>query len=715
MSLVLNILHGTFILHNSSFCGHHSESLTWLRHRSCFSYQNSTGFQVGRGLQSYFQGSCGVRYSEEKCLAISKAKFSDGRKLDAIPPIQTLKDCPREELSGKVVMVRFDSNILLREALYLKSPSVNRAAFTIKYLYEAGAKVILASDWAGSGTPVHLSEKSVADYLSSILQLKVIPVNSVSAYMQSKAKALEETEVILIENLSKFGGELSNCSVFAKKLASEVDIFVNDAFSQSHKNLASNVGVTRFCCSSVAGFHFEENLSQLIEATKTDKYPYFAIIGGGHLIDKVSSLHFLASKCDGLVFVGMMAFQIMHASGLTVPLNLVDPRATEDSLKIIQLANRRSIPIVCPKDFWCINDHLPKRLDLIPVNGIMDGWAPVDLGPVSLGEIFSLLSKAKKILWIGQLQFRSTRENNHGTSKLVMMLEQLIQNGCDVTVVGSAASKAIMKTTRSPSAFNIVEGTSIIWEFLRGRKLPGLSALDRAYPFKVDWDSIFSDPAQPLVVDIGSGNGLFLLGMATRSKDLNFLGLDINEKLVRRCLDSVHRSGLINGYFIATNATSTFRSIVSSYQGKLVLVSIQCPNPDFNKPEHRWRMLQRSLIEAIADLLTTGGKVFLQSDIEAVAVRMKQQFMMYGKGKLAVLDDEDDPNIGQGGWLKENPFGVRSDWEQHVFNRGAPMYRLMITKPGILPLQPNRLLRTSDRLPNLNLWMRTCNLQRSII
>ncbi|KAJ0087817.1 hypothetical protein Patl1_32155 [Pistacia atlantica] len=104
-------------------------------------------------------------------------------------------------------------------------------------------------------------------------------------------------------------------------------------------------------------------------------------------------------------------------------------------------------------------------------------------------------------------------------------------------------------------------------------------------------------------------NGLFLLGMARKRKDLNFLGLEINAKLIRRCLDSVHLSGINNGYFIATNATSTFRSIVSSYPGKLILVSIQCPNPDFNRPEHRWRMLQRSLVEAVADLLGYEGKV----------------------------------------------------------------------------------------------------------
>lgn len=149
-------------------------------------------------------------------------------------------------------------------------------------------------------------------------------------------------------------------------------------------------------------------------------------------------------------------------------------------------------------------------------------------------------------------------------------------------------------------------------------------------------------------------------------------------QLVRRCLDSVQQSTIKNGYFIATNATSTFRSVVSSYPGKLVLVSIQCPNPDFNKPEYRWRMLQRALVEAVADLLTSDGKVFLQSDIEAVAVRMREQFLKYGKGKLSVVHDQ-DAEINRG-WLEENPFGVRSDWEQHVIDRGAPMYRLMLSK-----------------------------------
>ncbi|KAA3455150.1 phosphoglycerate kinase-like isoform X2 [Gossypium australe] len=123
----------------------------------------------------------------------------------------------------------------------------------------------------------------------------------------------------------------------------------------------------------------------------------------------------------------------------------------------------------------------------------------------------------------------------------------------------------------------------------------------QAYPFEIDWSVAYHDASQPLVVDIGSDNYFTF--------QLVYLNSVLVSQLVRRCLDSVHQSGIRNAYFIGSNATTTFRSIVSSYPGELVLVSVQCPNPDFNKPENRWSMLQRSLIEAVADLLASKGKV----------------------------------------------------------------------------------------------------------
>ncbi|KAF5940692.1 hypothetical protein HYC85_021859 [Camellia sinensis] len=127
------------------------------------------------------------------------------------------------------------------------------------------------------------------------------------------------------------------------------------------------------------------------------------------------------------------------------------------------------------------------------------------------------------------------------------MLDKLNRRNCDITVVGNMACEALTSVSTSFSSHNMVDNASVLWEILKGRKLPGLMALDRAYPFAIDWNATYTDPAHPLVVDIGSGNGLFLFRMARRRKDLNFLGLEINEKLVSRCLAYVHQSGMKNG------------------------------------------------------------------------------------------------------------------------------------------------------------------------
>nr|XP_016482063.1 PREDICTED: phosphoglycerate kinase, cytosolic-like isoform X4 [Nicotiana tabacum] len=536
---------------------------------------------------------------------------------------------------GKVVMVRLDLTILLREQKK-KHSSAARVISTIKYLHNAGAKLVLISSWSPKADSQLLKLERVAEFLSSELELKVIPVELGSGLEQSLMEDGHNSDILLLENLSQFKQEQANCSEFARRLSSGVDIFVNDAFFQSHKILASNVGITSFCYSSIAGFHFDEGMSQLKKIIKMNKWPYYAIIGGANLAGKAAALQFLASRCDGFIFVGDAAFQIMHAFGLPVPMELVEQESLEAADMLLEAAKARGVKIVLPKDFWCVNDHYPLQMKTFPANHIMDGWKPVDVGPNTLEEMISVLSRCKAC------------ETFVGKSSYVMA--------------------------------DLIENASIVWEFLKGRKLHGLLALDRAYPFELNWDAIYANTTLPLVVDVGSGNGLFLFRMAKMRKDWNFLGMENNEKLVSRCLDHVSQSGMTNGYFIATNATSTFQSIVSSYPGDLVLVSIQCPNPDFNKTEYRWRMVRRSLVEAIADLLASDGKVFLQSDVKEVAVRMKEEFMKYGKGKLTVVHDLEDSTSHQDRWLKENPFGIRSDWEQHVIDRGAPMYRLLLLK-----------------------------------
>ncbi|KAJ4839765.1 hypothetical protein Tsubulata_035142 [Turnera subulata] len=680
----LTTLYGGGYTSSSPPCKPCSSSLLLLDATHSPSFLCSSCSGGGAALQSSSPGGLKTVDNNAKNSIEYKAYRFDEEESELFPHIQTLRNFPKEEIVGRVVMVRFDSNILLREELNKSCHSVSNAIHTITYLLEAGAKLVLVSDWKKTTTSKLLDAETIAGFLSSIIGYQVVAVQCKSSDASSKIEVLKSVDIVLLENLSEFKEEVANSSKFAELLSSGVDIFVSDSFSCSHKVLASTVGVARFCSACLAGFHFEESLRQLKEVAETDKKPYVAIIGGGSFCDKKAALHFLASRCDGMIFIGMMAFQIMHALEHSLPSVLLEPGAQKEALNIIKFARQRNIFILYPKDFWCINDEFPGRVDLVPAHAISAGWLPVDLGPSSLDEINSVLTKCKKILWIGPAKLKFANQYTDGTSNLVRMLDEASKKECDITVVGSMACKAISLDSSPISSYDGIESASVVWGFFNGRKLPGIMALDRAYPFVIDWSLAYHNPALPLVVDIGSGNGMFLLEMARRRKDLNFLGLEINKKLVRRCLDFVQQNGLQNGYFIATNATSTFRTIISSYPGKLVLVSIQCPNPDFTDPENRWRMLQRSLVEAVADLLAHEGKVFLQSDVEVVAERMRELFLKYGKGKLTLLNDQPNTKRYEGVWLEENPFGVRSDWEQHVIDRGGSMYRLLLSKPPIV-------------------------------
>ncbi|CAL4925167.1 unnamed protein product [Urochloa decumbens] len=589
--------------------------------------------------------------------------------------VQSLRNFPTGKLCGEVVMVRLDSALLLGH-LGPCTFSLERALLTIKYLYKARAKVIIVTSWdttLQSNNPEVKSIDSFAEYLSSLLQVEVIPVDGGPGLTSFKKEEWVQNSIILFENLLNFRGEVANCNDFSQKLASGATIFVNDSFSLSHKILASTVGITRFCYASLAGFHFDEELTRLIKITDTTRHPYIAIVGGGNFLRKAPALRMLISLCDGLFFVGKLSFQIMKGLGMPVPSQFIERNAIMEALQIIQVARDRNVPIYYPTDLWCLNNDNCGTSRVVNSAGQLDGWTPADIGPSTLEKISSIIPLYKKILWIGSTKYDLAEEFSVGATQLGQILEKASFDSCEVILVGNAACNTLRRKTGSSSQCIEFKNATVVWEFLKGRILPGIAALDKRYPYRIPWSTVFCDSTLPLVVDIGSGNGLFLFEMAKRYECSNFLGLEMNEKLVIRCLQGMALYEKRNLYFVSTNATSTFHSIVSSYPGRLSLVTIQCPNPDFNKEQNRWRMVRRMLVEAVADLLQTNGQVYLQSDVESVLLGMKEQFLSYSNGQLVV--DGDDC-----GHRMENPFGVASDWERHVLARGAPMYRTMLRK-----------------------------------
>ncbi|XP_042008593.1 tRNA (guanine-N(7)-)-methyltransferase-like isoform X2 [Salvia splendens] len=196
-----------------------------------------------------------------------------------------------------------------------------------------------------------------------------------------------------------------------------------------------------------------------------------------------------------------------------------------------------------------------------------------------------------------------------------------------------------------------------------------------------DWNAVYKDAKLPLMVDIGSGSGRFLLWLAKRNCGLkNYLGLEIRPKLAKRAEHWVHELGLNNIHFMHANATVSFKQFISTYPGPLVLVSILCPDPHFKKKHHKRRVVQNPLVDSIVKGLVPGGQIFIQSEVQEVAVDMRKYFD--AEFDKLVHINHVDPNIlcDNDGWLLSNPMGIRTEREIHAELEGASIYRRMYQK-----------------------------------
>ncbi|CAA0403267.1 unnamed protein product [Arabidopsis thaliana] len=209
---------------------------------------------------------------------------------------------------------------------------------------------------------------------------------------------------------------------------------------------------------------------------------------------------------------------------------------------------------------------------------------------------------------------------------------------------------------------------------------PLSSSFSKPAPVPV-WDEVYKDPSLPLMVDIGSGSGRFLLWQANKNvESRNYLGLEIRQKLVKRANFWVNELGLSNVHFIFANAMVSFEHLISSYPGPLEIVSILCPDPHFKKRHQKRRVVQKPLVNSILQNLKPGGKIFVQSDVLDVAEDMRDQ-LDEESNVLQHMDTVDTED----GWLTENPMGIRTEREIHAEFEGARIYRRLYQKRQLLP------------------------------
>ncbi|KAJ6360316.1 hypothetical protein OIU77_004341 [Salix suchowensis] len=282
------------------------------------------------------------------------------------------------------------------------------------------------------------------------------------------------------------------------------------------------------------------------------------------------------------------------------------------------------------------------------------------------------LRKAAKQL-LSSLILKSSKPNHHHYNNI---------HCCCYDSVGAKEIRSPDLVALEYADLNLSDKISGEWGHVRIRQHVNPLSSSFTVPAQVpDWKEVFRDPTLPLMVDIGSGSGRFLIWLAKRNPDSgNYLGLEIRQKLVKRAEFWVKELALTNIHFLFANAAISFRQLVLTYPGPLMLVSILCPDPHFKKRHHKRRVVQKTLVDNIIGHLVPGGKVFFQSDVLDVAQHMRYQFDAESDALQHI--DELDPSVpcDNDGWLLDNPIGIRTEREIHAEFEGAKIYRRLYRK-----------------------------------
>lgn len=288
-------------------------------------------------------------------------------------------------------------------------------------------------------------------------------------------------QVALLENLRFHGEEEANDPDFAKQLAANADLYVNDAFGTAHRAHASTEGVTHYLSPSVAGYLIEKELNYLQAAIETPQRPLAAIIGGSKVSSKIGVIETLLEKCDKLLIGGGMIFTFYKARGLSVGKSLVEEDKLELAKSLEAKAKEKGVEFLLPTDV-VLADKFDKDAEsqIVKVENIPDGWMGLDIGPESVKVFQEALSSCKSVLWNGPMGVFEFDKFAAGTDAIAHTLADLTATGTTTIIGGGDSVAAVEKVGVAEKMSHISTGGGASLELLEGKVLPGIAALDEA-------------------------------------------------------------------------------------------------------------------------------------------------------------------------------------------------------------------------------------------
>ena len=381
------------------------------------------------------------------------------------------------QFQDKKVLVRCDFNVPLADGKIQDPARIDASLDTIRYILEHGGSAVLCSHL---GRPkertAELSLKPVAEYLTKVLGQKVkIAPDCVGDHTGKMIEALKPGEALLLENLRFHREEEANDRDFSHELARHKQVYVNDGFGTAHRAHASTVGVTRFLAERAAGFLMMRELEALRAVTENPKRPSIAIMGGAKVSDKIGLIKNLLGKVDAILIGGAMAYTFLKAQGIAIGRSRVEDDKVDLARELLAEAARKGVKIVLPSDHIVAGapeaSATPHTVTEIPSE--MMG---LDIGPQTADAFIAEIERAKTVIWNGPLGLFEIPAFANGTMRVGEALAN--QAGVISIIGGGDTASALAHAPWANKFTHISTGGGATLEFLEGRELPGVKALE---------------------------------------------------------------------------------------------------------------------------------------------------------------------------------------------------------------------------------------------
>lgn len=390
---------------------------------------------------------------------------------------KTVKDI---QVKGKRALVRCDFNVPLKDGVITDDIRIVSALPTIRYLMEGGARVILMSHL---GRPDGEAKKEftlapVAARLAELLGTEVKFVNSdtvVDDKVREAAAALEDGQVMLLENVRFRKEETKNGADFAKELAKLGDFFVNDAFGTAHRAHASTAGVADYL-PAVSGFLIEKEVEFLGNAVENPKRPFVAIMGGAKVGDKIPVIENLLKKVDTLIIGGGMAYTFFKSQGLEIGTSILDKDNVELAAELLKKAEAAGVKMLLPVDCVCGKEFKnDTEYAVFPREEIPADMMGLDIGPKTAELYRQAVADAATVVWNGPMGVFEMPNFAKGTRAVA---EALAESSAVTVIGGGDSAAAVEQFGLADKMTHISTGGGASLEFLEGKVLPGIAVLE---------------------------------------------------------------------------------------------------------------------------------------------------------------------------------------------------------------------------------------------